>query len=55
MLSVVFICIGGACLIGIIVLLLIKPKDKKAAKPAEAASSEADGADDLKTKRKNRK
>lgn len=54
-LSVVFICIGGACLIGIIVLLLIKPKDKKAANPAEAASSEADGADDLKTKRKNRK
>lgn len=50
-LSVVFICIGGACLIGIVVLLLIKPKDKK----AKAVDGAADAEDDLKTKRKNRK
>lgn len=56
-LSVVFICIGGVCLIGIIVLLLIKPKDKRAAKaaPAEGDPAKAAEKDDLKTKRKNRK
>lgn len=50
-LSVVFICIGGVCLIGIIALLLIKPKEKKPAgeTPADSAESE------LKEKRKNRK
>lgn len=47
-LTVVFICIAGVCLIGIIVLFLIKPKDK---------SAEAEGAEtgDLSEKRKNRK
>ena len=49
-LSVVFLCIGGACLIGIVVLLLIKPKDKK-----ETVVSGTDKTQSLKEKRKNRK
>lgn len=62
-LSVVFICVGAACLIGIIVLLLVKPKDKKAAAQSNSqdpssgsdADATADGKEDLKTRRKNRK
>ena len=54
-LSVVFICIGGACLIGIIVLLLIKPKDKKAADAAGGSEEGKEESSDLAAKRKNRK
>ncbi len=54
-LSVVFICIGGACLIGIIVLLLIKPKDKKAADTAGGSEEGKEESSDLAAKRKNRK
>lgn len=53
-LSVVFICVGGACLIGIVVVLLIKPKDKRASAEGEGDAA-SDGKEDLKTKRKNRK
>ena len=49
-----FICVGGACLIGIVVVLLIKPKDKRASAEGEGDAA-SDGKEDLKTKRKNRK
>lgn len=50
-LSIVFICISAACLIGIVVLLLVKPKNKKTA----AVSEESSKSEELKEKRKNRK
>ena len=48
-LSVVFLCIGALCLIAIVVILLIKPKDKAAAEAARIRREE------LKEKRENRK
>ncbi len=52
-LSVVFMCIGGVCLIGIVVLLLIKPKDKKVVSVKNGG--EAEQKQSLKEKRKKRK
>ena len=48
-LSVVFLSVGVLCLIGIVVLLLIKPKDKAAVEAEKARKAE------LKEKRSNRK
>ena len=49
-LSVVFLAIGGACLIAIVVLLLVKPKKKPAA--ADGAAGETETLKDKRAKRK---
>lgn len=49
-LSVVFLAIGGACLIAIVVLLLVKPKKKPAV--AEGDAGEAETLKDKRAKRK---
>ena len=48
-LSVVFMAIGGLCLIGIIVLLVIKPKEE-----SEVVSVKKARKEELKEKRENR-
>ena len=48
-LSVVFLCVGALCLVAIVVLLLVKPKDKATVEAERARKAE------LKAKRENRK
>lgn len=48
-LSVVFLCVGALCLVAIVVLLLVKPKDKATIEAERARKAE------LKAKRENRK
>ena len=47
--SVLFLCVGGACLIAIVVILLVKPKSKA------PAAAEGEAKESIKDKRKNRK
>ena len=47
--SVLFLCVGGACLIAIVVILLVKPKSKA------PAAADAEKKESIKDKRKNRK
>ena len=48
-LSVVFLCVGALCLVAIVVVLLVKPKDKATVEAERARKAE------LKAKRENRK
>ena len=47
--SVLFLCVGGACLIAIVVILLVKPKSKA------PAAAEGEAKESIKDKRKSRK